>query len=563
MRSQDLPSLPADESDRTRVMIGTSTSVLTPGFLLGHTYIVEGFLARGGMAEVYRARHIELKTEHVVKVILPSLANDPKIVELFREEGRKLKRLRSDAIVNYEGFFRDERGLLYLVMEFVDGESLATILGRRRLEIDEVLGLRDRLAEGLAVAHDMGIIHRDISPENIILPDGRVERAKLIDFGIAKSTDANDATLIGSDFAGKYAFVAPEQAGLFDGRVDSRADIYSLGLVLAASAIGFGKKLDMGSSPSTVIAARQRVPDLSAVPAPLRSVIAPMLEPRPQDRPASMRELLREAKRPKRHGLGLIGVGVLLAALLAGVLAVLVPRAPPPSPDELRTNVAAILSGYRCASLDAVVAADRSVRLTGYAATANDIKRLGHEISDIRGIGLVSTEIGLRIWPYCEVVALLNPVLEAKGSVAPVLALASGTGEAHIGERLTLDVQAPEFDSYIYIDYFDAEGEVLHLFPNRRDPLNFKPKRNRISFQPGSCWILSGSTGEQLVSMVAAARPLFSGERPEVEKTGDYLAGLSDAIRKSPKAGIAASVLFFDLREPKRSDGPSDTCPRQ
>jgi len=319
----------------------------------------------------------------------------------------------------------------------------------------------------------------------------------------------------------------------------------------------------MGSSPSTVIAARQRVPDLSAVPAPLRSVIAPMLEPRPQDRPASMRELLREAKRPKRHGLGLIGVGVLLAALLAGVLAVLVPRAPPPSPDELRTNVAAILSGYRCASLDAVVAADRSVRLTGYAATANDIKRLGHEISEVRGIGLVSTEIGLRIWPYCEVVALLNPVLEAKGSVAPVLALASGTGEAHIGERLTLDVQAPEFDSYIYIDYFDAEGEVLHLFPNRRDPLNFKPKRNRISFQPGSCWILSGSTGEQLVSMVAAARPLFSGERPEVEKTGDYLAGLSDAIRKSPKAGIAASVLFFDLREPKRSDGPSDTCPRQ
>ena len=215
----------------------------------------------------------------MVKVILPSLANDPKIVELFREEGRKLKRLRSDAIVNYEGFFRDARGLLYLVMEFVDGESLATILGRGRLEIDEVLGLRDRLAEGLAVAHDMGIIHRDISPENIILPDGRVEQAKLIDFGIAKSTDANDATLIGGDFAGKYAFVAPEQAGLFDGRVDSRADIYSIGLVLAASAIGFGKKLNMGSSPSTVIAARQRVPDLSVVPASLRSVIAPMLDP--------------------------------------------------------------------------------------------------------------------------------------------------------------------------------------------------------------------------------------------------------------------------------------------
>jgi hypothetical protein len=73
---------------------------------------------------------------------------------------------------------------------------------------------------------------------------------------------------------------------------------------------------------------------------------------------------------------------------------------------------------------------------------------------------------------------------------------------------------------------------------------------------------LSGSTGEQLVSMVAATRPLFSGERPEIEKAGDYLAGLSDAITKSPKAGLAASVLFFDLQEAKQSDDHPDTCPR-
>jgi serine/threonine protein kinase len=563
MHSQDSPSLPVDENDRTRVMIGASRSVLTPGFLLGHTYIIEGFLARGGMAEVYRARHIELKTEHVIKVILPSLANDPKIAELFREEGRKLKRLRSDAIVDYEGFFRDERGLLYLVMEFVDGESLATVLARRRLETGDVLKLRDRLAEGLAAAHDMGIVHRDISPENIILPNGRVEQAKLIDFGIAKSLDAGDATLIGSDFAGKYAFVAPEQAGLFGGRVDSRADIYSLGLVLAAAAIGYGKKLDMGSSPSTVIGARQRVPDLSAVPAALRPVIAPMLEPRPDDRPASMRELLKGTKPRRRLGLPLIGAGVLLVVLLAGVLVVFIPRPPAPSLEELRAKVAAVLSGYRCASLDSVVAADGSVRLSGYAATPDDIKRLPNEIANIHGIGPVDSKVGLRIWPYCEVMALLKPIMQAQGSDAPVLALASGSAEAHIGERLALDVQAPAFDSYIYIDYFDDEGEVLHLFPNRRDSLNFKPKRNRIAFQPGSCWILSGNPGEQLLSMVAAARPLFSGDRPEVEKTGYYLASLSDAIRKSPKTGIAGSVLFFDLRASERSDGQTDACPAQ
>src|SRR5437764_396080 len=121
---------------------------------------------------------------------------------------------------------------------------------------------------------------------------GEVYRAKHIDFGIAKSANPGDATVIGSAFAGKFSYASPEQVGLFGGQVDARSDIYSLGLVLAAAAIGFGKTLEMGASPATVIAARQRLPDLSAVPASLRPVIEPMLQPRPEDRPASMRELL-------------------------------------------------------------------------------------------------------------------------------------------------------------------------------------------------------------------------------------------------------------------------------
>ena len=209
--------------------------------------------AAGGMGEVYRARHIELGTEHAIKIMLPSFAGDPKIVQLFREEARKLGRINNAAIVNYEGFFRDEHGLRYLVTEFVHGKSLEQILRRRRLEPNEVLRLRDRLALGLAAAHEMDIVHRDVSPENILLPEGSVDRAKLIDFGIAKSMTAADATLIGDTFAGKYSFASPEQVGLYGDKVDLRSDIYSLGLVLAAAAIGFGKKLDMGNSPATML----------------------------------------------------------------------------------------------------------------------------------------------------------------------------------------------------------------------------------------------------------------------------------------------------------------------
>jgi esterase/lipase superfamily enzyme len=267
---------------------------LSPGTLLGHTYGIEELLARGLVGDVYRARHVELGTEHAIKVLPQGLAEDPGIVQLFREEVRKLGRIDNDAIVDYQGFFRDERGLRFLVTEFVRGESLAELLRQRRLEPDEVLSLRDRLALGLAAAHEIGIVHREVSLENILLPEGSIDRAKLIGFRIAISTDPAAQTMIGRDFAGKYSYVSPEQIGLFGGRVDLRSDIYSLGLVLAAAAIGSGSKLEMGSSMPTMIAARQRIPDLSEVPASLRPIISPMLEPRPDDRPPSMRVLLRD-----------------------------------------------------------------------------------------------------------------------------------------------------------------------------------------------------------------------------------------------------------------------------
>jgi serine/threonine protein kinase len=285
-----------NDDEATRMVSSDSAAgssadkAIRPGDLLSHTYRIEEVLARGGMGEIYRARHTEMDTEHAIKIVLPEMASNPKVVDLFRREAGVLRNLRHAAVVAYDGVFRDEYDRVFLVMEYVNGPRLTDLLRERKLRPAEVRVLRDRLASGLAAAHEQGIVHRDISPDNILLEGGRLDDAKIIDFGIAKLSDPKQETILGDDFAGKYSYVSPEQLGMFGGSIDGRSDIYSLGLVLVAAALG--RPLDMGASPASVMAARQKIPDLSDVPAELQDELASMLEPDPKDRPQTMGALV-------------------------------------------------------------------------------------------------------------------------------------------------------------------------------------------------------------------------------------------------------------------------------
>jgi hypothetical protein len=541
---------------------GAVTGVLCPGVVLAHTYAIEELLGRGSLGEVYRAKHVELGTAHAVKLIQPTLAGDPKTVQLLIEEARKLSRVRHDAVVSYEGLFRDEQGLRYLVMEYVDGPTLASVIEGRRLEAEEVLALRDRLAEGLAAVHNRGIIHRDLSPDNIILPDGEVGRAKLTGFGFAKTAETGDATLIGVNLMARHAYASPEQLGLFGGRIDSRSDLYGLGLVLAAAAIGFGRTLDMGVSPGAAIIARQKSPDLSPVPASLRPVIAPLLEPNPEDRPASVRALLggTAAARPgnapaseKRRGLWWIAAagGIAALLLLGAALFALLRYGPSSSPglDELRARLAAATAPFSCASVSYALQPDRSVRFSGHVATPEDLMRLRRDVAAIPGIGQPAFDMQVMARPHCEVAALLTPLTDPALRDGLSLGFIGKSAEAFIGERLSLDVRAPGFDSYLYIDYFDSGGQVLHLYPNERDRFNLRPWRSRFVLFKTPPWTVCGNVGQQLVAMTAAARPLFPARRPEVEDAQEYIANFGEAIKKLPQGQVAATLLFFDLRE--------------
>ena len=315
----------------------------------------------------------------------------------------------------------------------------------------------------------------------------------------------------------------------------------------------------MGSSAPTMIAARQNVPELAAVPASLRPVIAPMLEPRPEDRPPSMRALL---DRPKPTGAPVRSPGRWRLALLIAALLLAVAGAAygvyfwtlPPSVKELRAQLAAATSGYQCAELNYAVGPNRSVNISGRVSTRNDLERLRREIGGMRGIaGTPNLDVHLMAWPYCEVVGLLSPLMAKPSRDAPGVGLASKADEARLGECLLLDVVAPSFDSFIYVDYFDAEGDVLHLLPNQWEPLNLKPVRNHFTLGQSSrmpgCWRFGGATGEQFISLIAAKKPLFPEGRPDTENARDYLASLSNAINELPQGAGAAAVLFFNLRD--------------
>ncbi|MCW5747634.1 MAG: serine/threonine protein kinase [Alphaproteobacteria bacterium] len=268
----------------------TTGGTYPPGSVLLTSFRIEALVASGGMGSVYRATHLVTGATVAIKTIRSELASDPKMGDLFKREAQALRRIAHPAIVRYEGAFSTDNGQMVLVMEFVEGPSLMEVLRGGPLSPKAALALRNRLAAGLAAAHREGVVHRDLSPDNVILPGGRIEDAKIIDFGIARQERAEGATLVGSDFAGKLAWAAPEQFGLFGGKVDHRADIFSLGLIVAASVIG--RPLEMGTSITGAVHARTTEIDLAAVPASLRKELHAMLQPDPAKRPATMDALL-------------------------------------------------------------------------------------------------------------------------------------------------------------------------------------------------------------------------------------------------------------------------------
>jgi serine/threonine-protein kinase len=193
-------------------------------------YSLEGEIGRGGMGVVYRAHDEKLKRTVAVKVLPPELAFRRDIRARFVREAETAARLSHPNIVPIHTVGESD-DLVYFVMGYVDGESLSVRIKRRgRLSIEESRRIMRETADALAAAHQQGVIHRDVKPDNILL-EGTRGRVMVTDFGIAKALSAEGGTLTDTGIAiGTPAFMSPEQAA-GERVIDGRSDLYSLGIV--------------------------------------------------------------------------------------------------------------------------------------------------------------------------------------------------------------------------------------------------------------------------------------------------------------------------------------------
>jgi serine/threonine-protein kinase len=210
----------------------SDTAAALEGAVIAGRYRILRRLGEGGMGQVYLAEHLRMKRRDALKVMQPRLAEDPAAVQRFNREAMNASRIDHPNVAAIYDFGDAEDGLVFLAMEYIDGQSLDAILTQGAMAPERAAAIIDQVSDALSAAHDLGIIHRDLKPQNIMIGKGRhgEDMVKLVDFGISKIAGADEQKVTKSGAqVGSPAFMSPEQVA--NDPIDKRSDIYSLGIV--------------------------------------------------------------------------------------------------------------------------------------------------------------------------------------------------------------------------------------------------------------------------------------------------------------------------------------------
>ncbi|MGA9524564.1 MAG: serine/threonine-protein kinase, partial [Myxococcaceae bacterium] len=308
------------------------------------SYALERLLGEGSMGQVYEARHVKLDRLVAIKMLRPERAHDAQLVQRFFQEARTVNRINHRHIVGIHDFIEDTddegRPRAYCVMEYLEGATLTQLLQSGTLPLERILRIVDQVIQALSAAHDVGVIHRDLKPDNIFVSTSEQgeDSVRVLDFGVAKLMDpdpdvgpgrTHDGAIIGTP---KY--MAPEQAASLE--VDFRTDVYGVGTILYELLTGRPPFSGDAFGPLVANIITQPVEPPGpftvageAIPPELESLVMRCLEKDPSLRPESMPELRRQLAGCPRgeHGLHRRSPAVLFATaamLILGALALLV-----------------------------------------------------------------------------------------------------------------------------------------------------------------------------------------------------------------------------------------------
>jgi serine/threonine-protein kinase len=292
------------------------------GTVFANRYEIEALLGEGGMGVVYRGRHVRIGRLFAIKVLHRRLAHS-KVIQRFEREAELAGRLSHPNVVPVVDLSTSEAGDLYLVMDFVEGPSLADLLAEAPMPAERVLHLARQLCDGLGHAHAMGLVHRDFKPENVIVArDSRgFEQPRIVDFGVAilrddmrEATERGDRLTTDGMVVGTPHYMSPEQ--IRGEAIDARSDLFALGIILFELLTarlpfdGDGADVARANLMAHTPRMKARMPTAEVDPV-LEALVARLLEKDPARRPqsaAEVRELLDLVERDRPRAMEVLGL---------------------------------------------------------------------------------------------------------------------------------------------------------------------------------------------------------------------------------------------------------------
>jgi serine/threonine-protein kinase len=542
-------------------------------------YQLGAVLGRGAIGTVYEGWDPVIERRVAIKAIrLPDAGTGEaeEALARFRREAQTAGRLIHPNVV---GVFDCGKvgDVAYLVMEFVEGRSLKSLLNaRERLPLPHVLRVMEDVLAGLEHSHAKGVVHRDIKPANIMLtPEGR---AKIADFGIARLEDS-DLTQTGM-VLGTPAYMSPEQ---FMGEaVDARSDLYAAGVVLYELLTG-KRPFAVGTSSGMQKALQSTPPRPSSVtpgvPPTLDAVVARAMARRPQDRypdaatfasalrAAMLRETLQKREATaggpaSPRSAGLLTAALFASALLTGGLWLLLRGGEEGRRglDELRRVVASAAATVPCALVSGDVVQNGAALLLDGLVSAREEASLRTAVSgaapDLSLVWRVTSFDG----PYCDAVELLRTFAVPFGAPALGLAVATADGRTHLqeGDPLQLRITAPGFHAHVQLDYLQNDGTVYHMQPSAAYPGTLQEPGSQHGWgepRPDVAELPSVQPpfGADMIIAIAAPAPLLPNTRPEIEPTDTYLRDLRAAIEAArARDELLAGTALILVISPRR-----------